>query len=58
MGPWNLYFIGKIALHLMGSIALHPWLNLALAAALLVRVPEPWQRARRLVTTVAAVALV
>ena len=58
MGPWNLYFIGKIALHLMGSIALHPWLNLALAAALLVRVPEPWQLARRLVTTVAAVALV
>lgn len=57
MGLWNLYFICKIALHLMGSIALHPWLNLGLAALLLVRVPESWRLPRQIVTIAAAVAL-
>ncbi len=58
MGLWNLYFVGKLVLHFAGSIALDPWLNLGLAAGLLLPLRRPlWQRLRRSLAIVAASGL-
>lgn len=58
MGLWNLYFVGKLVLHCAGSIALNPWLNLCLAAALLLPLRQAlWRRLRQPAAIVAAVAL-
>jgi cellulose synthase operon protein YhjU len=58
MGIWNIYFIGKLALHYTGSIALQPWMNLCLAIALLVpsRLPV-WRYVRPPAAVLAAAAL-
>ncbi len=58
MGPWNLYFVGKLVLHCAGSITLNPWLNLCLAAGLLLPLRRPlWRRLRLPVAIGAAIAL-
>ncbi|MFO1295021.1 MAG: cellulose biosynthesis protein BcsG [Rubrivivax sp.] len=58
MGLWNLYFVGKLVLHCAGSIALNPWLNLCLAAGLLLPLRAPsLRRLRQVVAVIAAAAL-
>ena len=54
MGLWNLYFIAKLYLWSTGSV--HPvwWLNLLFALALLVPLPQRWQRITRQVLGVMA----
>ena len=58
MGLWNLYFVCKLVLHCAGSIRLNPWLNLCLAALLMLPLRRPlWHRLRQSVAVLAAIAL-
>jgi len=53
MGLWNLYFIIKLFLHGSGVLHVNPWLNLAFALALCLRLPARWARLERWHTALA-----
>ena len=58
LGPWNLYFLSKLALAWMGALDLNVLPNLLLLAALLVPLRPRWARmARQAIAVPAGIAL-